>query len=90
MRTPIAGLYDKCRLGRTISEAHARGTIIRPDLTDCREVAPRMLGDFIGVLPTSAAKAFAELRRQGLVEFIAGRILLPGFRLERRVRCETA
>ena len=99
-------LYDKCRLlclqstdallyqlrvlAERFPEAHARGTIIRLDLTDCREVAPRMLGDFIGVLPTSAAKAFAELRRQGLVEFIAGRILLPGFRLERRVRCETA
>jgi CRP-like cAMP-binding protein len=75
-----AVLYQLQVLAETFPESHERGTVIGLDLTDCRAVAPRMVGDFIGVVPTTAAKAFAELRRREVVEFVNGRILLPGFR----------
>jgi CRP-like cAMP-binding protein len=71
--------YQLRLLAETFPERHQRGTVIRLDLTDCREVAPRMLAEFIGVIPTTAAKAFSSLLRDGHVDFINGRILLPGF-----------
>jgi hypothetical protein len=71
-----------CQL-RVFAEAfpqdHPRGTIIGLDLTERRLVAPRMIGDFVGIVPTTAAKTFASLLDEGLVEFVDGRILLPGF-----------
>jgi CRP-like cAMP-binding protein len=73
-------LYQLRRFARRFPELHPEGTVVRLDLTNYREVAPRILGGFVGCVPITAAKAFATLVRQGRISFVNGRILLRGFR----------